>query len=66
MATQRVLDAVKREQLNTSIVFPSGICGPNDFADGPVARFLMEYINKGMSAGIAGSFNAVDVLYMIN
>lgn len=61
MATQRVMDAVKNEQLDASIVFPSGICGPNDFAYGIVARFLMEYINKGMPAGIAGSFNAVDV-----
>lgn len=61
MATQRVMDAVKNEQLDASIVFPSGICGPNDFAYGMVARFLMEYINKGMPAGIAGSFSAVDV-----
>lgn len=60
-ATQAVLEAVKKEGLNASVVFPSGICGPNDFAYGPVSSFLIEYVNGKMKGGVAGYFNAVDV-----
>lgn len=60
-ATQAVLDAVKKDGLDASIIFPSGICGPNDFAYGPVSSFLIEYVNGQMKGGVAGFFNAVDV-----
>lgn len=61
-ATQLVLDAVRdHPELDASIVHPSGICGPNDFSYGPVAKFILEYANGGMKAGIAGTFNSVDV-----
>lgn len=60
-ATQLVLDAVKQDGLDASIVFPSGICGPNDFAYGPVSSFMIEYVNGEMKGGVEGYFNAVDV-----
>jgi len=60
-ATQIVLDAVKKYDLDASIVFPSGICGPNDYANGPVSSFIREYVRGEMPAGIEGYFNAVDV-----
>ena len=60
-ATQIVLDAVKKHGLDASIIFPSGICGPNDFANGPVSSFIKEYVNGKMPAGIEGYFNSVDV-----
>lgn len=59
-ASQLVLDAVE-QGLDASIVFPSGICGPNDFAYGPVSSFVIDYVAEEMKAGVAGSFNAVDV-----
>lgn len=59
-ASQLVIDAVK-QGLDASLVFPSGICGPNDFAYGPVSSFVIEYVAGEMKAGIEGSFNAVDV-----
>ncbi|MGD1815488.1 MAG: NAD-dependent epimerase/dehydratase family protein [Pleomorphochaeta sp.] len=61
LATQYVINAVKNDGLNASIVYPSGICGPHDYAFGPVSKFIMEFVSGEMSAGIAGSFNAVDV-----
>jgi dihydroflavonol-4-reductase len=61
MATQAVLDAAREKGLDASIVYPSGICGPNDFAYGFVAQFVLNYIQGKMPAGIAGSFNSVDV-----
>ena len=60
MASQAVLDAVKLYDLDASIVFPTGICGPGDYAYGPVASFIMDYCAGKMPVGLEGSFNAVD------
>jgi dihydroflavonol-4-reductase len=61
MATQLVLDAVKEHDLDASIVYPSGISGPNDYGNGYFTNFIIDYFHGKMPAGIAGSFNAVDV-----
>ncbi len=60
-ATQIVLKASAERGLDASIVYPSGIAGPGDYAYGPVASFVIDYCQGKMGAGIAGSFNAVDV-----
>lgn len=59
-ASQAVLDAVCDSGLDASIVFPTGICGPDDYAFGPVASFIIDYCANKMPAGVEGSFNAVD------
>lgn len=61
LASQIVMDAVHKKGLDASIVFPTGICGPDDFAYGPVSTFVIDYVNGRMPGGVAGSFNAVDV-----
>lgn len=61
MATQLVMDAVKNQGLPASIVYPTGICGPNDYAHGPVSTFIMQYCNGETPMGVPGSFNSVDV-----
>ncbi|ULQ60464.1 NAD-dependent epimerase/dehydratase family protein [Brucepastera parasyntrophica] len=61
IATQLVLDAVRKNDLDASIVFPTGICGPNDYAYGYATRFIIDCVNGKLPAGIAGSFNSVDV-----
>lgn len=60
IASQAVLDAVREHDLDASLVFPTGICGPDDYAFGPVAGFIIDYCAGKMPAGVAGSFNAVD------
>jgi dihydroflavonol-4-reductase len=60
-ATELVLDAVRENGLDASIVYPSGISGPNDYGNGYFTNFIIDYVNGNMPAGIAGSFNAVDV-----
>jgi dihydroflavonol-4-reductase len=60
-ATNLVFDAVRNKGLDASVVYPSGICGPNDFAYGFFSRFIMDYVQDKMPAGVAGSFNSVDV-----
>ncbi|MDK2980239.1 MAG: hypothetical protein PWQ55_586 [Chloroflexota bacterium] len=59
-ASQAVMDAVHEQGLDASIVFPTGICGPDDYAYGPVASFIIDYCDGKMPAGMEGSFNAVD------
>ena len=61
MATQLVLDAVKEHGLDASVIYPSGISGPNDYGNGYFTNFIIDYVSGKMPAGIAGSFNAVDV-----
>lgn len=60
MASQAVMDAVRDWDLDASIVFPTGICGPDDYAYGPVASFIIDYCAGKMPGGVEGSFNAVD------
>jgi dihydroflavonol-4-reductase len=60
-ATQLVLNAVRDKGLDASIVYPSGICGPGDFAYTFFAQFIIDCANGNMPVGIAGSFNSVDV-----
>jgi dihydroflavonol-4-reductase len=47
-------------------VYPSGICGPGDFAYTFFAQFITDCANGKMPAGIAGSFNSVDVRDLAN
>ena len=61
LATQLVLKAVEEQNLNASIVYPSGICGPNDYAFGPVAGIILQYCEGKMPVGFEGYFNSVDV-----
>lgn len=61
MATQLVFDAVKEKGLDASVVYPTGICGPYDYAHGPVSTFVIQYCSGQMPMGFPGSFNSVDV-----
>ena len=61
LATQAVLDAAKYRGLDASVVFPSGIFGPKDFATGHTTKLVLEVVNGDMPIGIAGSFNLCDV-----
>ncbi|GAA2183859.1 SDR family oxidoreductase [Brooklawnia cerclae] len=60
-ASQLVLDAVRNQGLDATLVYPTGIAGPDDYAFGPVTSFIIDYCDGKMKAGIEGSFNAVDV-----
>lgn len=61
LATQAVLDAVHKRGLNASIVHPSGIMGPEDFAVGETTKTVIQIINGEMPMGINGTFNLCDV-----
>lgn len=61
LATQYVLEAVRNKGLDASIIYPSGIAGPNDSAFGPLVSFVSRYCKGEIRVGVDGSFNAVDV-----
>ena len=61
-ATQLVLEALKEHpDLDASIVHPSGICGPYDYAFGSVTSMVRDFLQGKMKMGIEGTFNSVDV-----
>ncbi len=60
MATQAVLDATKRG-LNASVVFPSGIIGPNDEAKGSITSMLSSYLAGKLPVAVKGGYDFVDV-----
>ncbi len=61
-ATQLVLDAVKAHpELDATIVQPSGICGPNDYAFNSVTRMVQQFVQGKMRIGIEGTFSIADV-----
>ncbi len=60
-ATQLVLDSVQNRGLNATVVHPSGILGPKDYAVGLVTKNVMEIMEGKLPIGMAGSFNLCDV-----
>ena len=60
-ASQIVLDAARERGLDASVVCPSGIAGPEDYAYGPVASVIIDCAKGNLRVGVAGSFNAADV-----
>ncbi len=61
MATQRVLDACASRGLNATVVHPSGILGPKDYAQGLVTGNIVKIMNGELPIGMGGSFNLADV-----
>ncbi|MEG0752154.1 MAG: NAD-dependent epimerase/dehydratase family protein [Oscillospiraceae bacterium] len=59
-ATAYVLSAAKR-QLNASVVHPSGICGPGDHGRGYITQLIVDYSSGGLTAGVKGGYDFVDV-----
>lgn len=58
-ATKYVLKS--SENLNLSIIHPSGICGPYDYGRGHVTTLVKDYYNGKLVAGIKGGYDFVDV-----
>lgn len=60
-ASQFVMDAVRERGLDAVIIFPSGICGPGDFAGGYATQLLIDSSNNKLPAGIQGGYDFADV-----
>lgn len=60
-ASQIVINAVKDFGLDASIIFPSGLCGPNDYANGIITRLLVDCCHGKLPVGVQGGYDFVDV-----
>lgn len=61
IATQAVLDAVRKEGLNACVVHPSGIMGPGDMAMGQITSTIVSILGGSLPVGVGGTFNLCDV-----
>ena len=59
-ATQCVLDYINRGH-NANIIHPSGIVGPGDFGKGHITQLVIDYYKGGLTSGIDGGYDFVDV-----
>lgn len=60
-ATEYVMEAVRKKELDASVVHPSGICGPNDFSHGHLTQLVRDWHDGRLTAGIRGGYDFVDV-----
>ncbi len=60
MATDLVLQAVRENGLDASVVYPSGIIGPNDYGFGLITSAIRMVAEGRLRVSIGGTFNSVD------
>jgi len=65
-ASALIMDAVKNRDLDTVIVHPSGIIGPNDYSDTHLTQMIMDYIENRIPAAVNGGYDFVDVRDVAN
>ena len=59
-ATKKVLDA-QRLGLDVSVVHPSGIIGPGDYAHSHTVQMMIDYLEGRLTACVKGGYDFVDV-----
>jgi dihydroflavonol-4-reductase len=60
LATELVMQAVREKGLDASVVFPSGIFGPNDYGFGMITSCIKMVAEGRLRISIGGTFNSVD------
>lgn len=60
-AAKLVMDAIKNKDLNSCIMHPSGIIGPNDFSNTHLTQLIKETANGKLFACVKGGYDFVDV-----
>lgn len=60
MATEAVMQAAREQGLDASVVYPSGIFGPNDYGYGLITSCLKMVAEGRLRISIGGTFNSVD------
>jgi dihydroflavonol-4-reductase len=59
-ATNLVLQAVRENDMDASVVYPSGIIGPNDYGFGLITSCIKMVAEGRLRISIGGTFNSVD------
>ena len=66
LASQAVLDACHEQGLHASIVHPSGIMGPGDYARGEITQTMARIVRGELRMGLECDFNLCDVRDLAN
>jgi len=66
VAAKYVLGCVKKHNLNATIVQPSGIIGPNDYATTHLTNMIIQFANKKIKSCVTGGYSFVDVRDVAN
>jgi len=61
MASNLVLEAAANSNLDASVVYPSGIFGPNDYRFGVITKSVKMVARGRLPLSLEGTFNSVDV-----
>jgi dihydroflavonol-4-reductase len=61
MASNIVLEAAANSGLDASVIYPSGIFGPNDYRLGLITRSVKMVAKGRLPLSLEGTFNSVDV-----
>ncbi|GAB6188846.1 hypothetical protein JCM30566_05850 [Marinitoga arctica] len=61
IATLKVLKAIQNNEINATIVFPTGIIGPYDYKNSEITKVFRDYLNGKMKYCVDGAFDFVDV-----
>lgn len=56
-----VLDAVKRYDLNASLILLAGVLGPGDYSNTHMTQVMVDYINGKLPASVNGGYNDFDI-----
>ncbi len=60
LATKIIFELIKKG-LNATVVYPSGITGPNDYKISHLGQLIIDLANKKLKAMIKGAYNFIDV-----
>ncbi|KLO22476.1 MULTISPECIES: NAD-dependent epimerase/dehydratase family protein [unclassified Marinitoga] len=61
IATLKVLNAINNNEINATIIFPTGIIGPFDYKNSEITKVFKNYLNNEIKIFIDGAFDFVDV-----
>ncbi len=61
MADKIVLDAVKNQELNASLLMFASVIGPGDYTKGHMSQMFIDYIEGKLPASIDGGYNDFDI-----
>lgn len=61
MADVAVLDAVKNNDLNASLILLAGVLGPGDYSNTHMTQVMVDFINGKLPASINGGYNDFDI-----
>ena len=56
-----VLDAVKNNNLNASLILLAGVLGPGDYSNTHMTQVIIDYINGNLPASVNGGYNDFDI-----